>query len=75
MNDFTSYFRRATKTDDKPHGFDPYPYQIAFAESAALPELIPQWFAVMNSGEKSPGTRLSSAPVQMLQVPPETKPI
>lgn len=40
MRDYTSYFRKATRTDSSPNGFEPYPYQIRFAEEPELPELL-----------------------------------
>lgn len=37
---FKDFFRRATKDEKNPSGYDPYPFQKKFATSMQLPELI-----------------------------------
>jgi CRISPR-associated endonuclease/helicase Cas3 len=37
---FESYFRKATRSGFEPNGRTPYPYQVRFAESDELPQLL-----------------------------------
>jgi len=40
VESFEDFFRRATKDEKSPSGYDPYPFQKRFATSIQMPELI-----------------------------------